>query len=169
MKPLLSKSPVDRRVFSVEVYCFQTFNQFRTPPLLREVADITLPLARRVYDPGLIINPKTHMAWRPYQNLIDGELDNRTPAKVTGWIRFFRLDRRPLKVNFDLVGDFHEDIRGKVIRLSNPNPADRNVSLDRKGTYMDGFGSVQHGEVGDIRIGRPGSPVRVRPARRRAG
>jgi hypothetical protein len=28
------------------------------------------------------------MAWRPSEYLIDGELDNTTPGKVTGWMRF---------------------------------------------------------------------------------
>src|SRR5579862_9202342 len=70
----------------------------------------TLSLARRDQDvPGFIINPKTHMAWRPYENLIDGELDNQTPGKVSGWMRFFRAKSSPLRVNFDLEGDFHED------------------------------------------------------------
>ena len=93
------------------------------------------------------------MAWRPYSNLIDGELENRTPGKVTGWMRFFRRGQRPLKVVFDLAGDFHEDIRGKVIRLSNPEPFDRNDTLDRNGTYMDGFARVQRGDAGDITAG----------------
>jgi hypothetical protein len=52
-----------------------------------------------------------------------------------------------------LVGDFHEDIRGTVIRLTNPSPSDRSASLDRRGTYMDGFSAVQRGEVGDITAG----------------
>ena len=90
------------------------------------------------------------MAWRPYENLIDGELDNRTPGKVTGWIRFFRNEQPPLRVTFDLEGDFHEDIRGTVIRLSNPNPSDRNSD---GGTYMDGFNPIQNGTAGDITAG----------------
>ncbi len=76
---------------------------------------------RRVHGPG--VNPKP-MAWRPYSNLMAGELDNRTPGKVTGWMRFIRNGKPPLWVTFDLVGDFHEDIRGTVIKLSNPNPSD---------------------------------------------
>jgi len=56
------------------------------------------------------------MAWRPYENLIDGELDNRMPGKVTGWIRFFRNGQEPLRVTFDLDGDFHDDIRGTKIQ-----------------------------------------------------
>ena len=37
-------------------------------------------------EPGFMIHK--NMAWRPYENLIDGELNNRTPGKVTGWMRF---------------------------------------------------------------------------------
>jgi len=59
------------------------------------------------------------MAWRPYANLIDGQLDNRVPGKVTGRVRFFRNGKQHLRVVFDLTGDFHEDIRGRKIRLSN--------------------------------------------------
>ena len=93
------------------------------------------------------------MAWRPYENLIDGELDNHILGKVSGWIRFMRRGKQPLRAIFDLTGDFHEDIRGTVIRLSNPAPSDRSASLDREGTYMDGFSAVQRGEVGDITAG----------------
>jgi hypothetical protein len=90
------------------------------------------------------------MAWRPNENLIDGKLDNRTPGKVTGWMRFFRNEQAPLAVMFFLDGDFHEDIRGTVIRLSNPNPSDRNSD---GGTYMDGFNPMQTGTAGDITAG----------------
>lgn len=94
------------------------------------------------------------MAWRPYGNLIDGELSNSVPDKVTGWIRFFRHGKKPLEVHLDLAGDFHEDIRGKVIRLRNPNPSDRNEGLDDVGdTYMKGFGVHQRGTAGDITAG----------------
>ena len=99
------------------------------------------------------------MAWRPYENLIAGELDNRIPGKVTGWMRFCRRGKEPLRVTLDLEGDFHEDIRGKVIRLENPTPADRHeVELDRDGTYMEGFAQVQRGAVGDITAGLPLGP-----------
>jgi len=92
-----------------------------------------------------------NMAWRPYSNLIDGELDNRVPGKVTGWMRFLRNGRQNLKVVFDLAGDFHEDIRGKLIRLSNAEPSDKYQG--GTGTYMDGFARVQRGTVGDITAG----------------
>ena len=59
------------------------------------------------------------MAWRPYQNLIEGELDNTVPGKVTGWIHFLGMDE-PVKL--ELEGDFHRDIRGAKIRFHNSNP-----------------------------------------------
>ena len=91
------------------------------------------------------------MAWRPYSNLIDGELDNRVPGKVTGWMRFFCTGRQPLKAVFDLTGDFHEDIRGKVIRLRNTKPADE--YFDGKRTHMEELARVQRGTTGDITAG----------------
>jgi hypothetical protein len=93
------------------------------------------------------------MAWRPHPNLIDGELSNRVPGKVTGWMRFFRRRKQPLRVVFDLAGDFHEDIRGSDIVLKNDAPTDRNISLERDGTYMEGFDPVQRGTVGDMTAG----------------
>jgi hypothetical protein len=92
------------------------------------------------------------MAWRPYANLIDGELDNRIPKKITGWMRFFRNGQQPLRVTFDLAGDFHEDIRGTVIRLSNPYPSEEYLD---EGTYMHGFNPMQTGTAGDITAGLP--------------
>src|SRR5436309_793660 len=113
-----------------------------------------LSLARRVHSPGFSLIPHD-MAWRPYQNLIDGELDNRIAGKVTGWMRFYRRGKKPFRVTFDLAGDFHEDIRGKVIRLSNPSPSDKNAELGRDGTYMEGFATQQIGDAGDITAGIP--------------
>lgn len=98
------------------------------------------------------------MAWRPHENLLDGELSNRVPGKVTGWMRFFRRGKQPLRVVFDLAGDFHEDIRGSDIWLMNGKLTDRNISLDRDGTYMDGFDPVQRGTVGDMTAGLPLGP-----------
>ena len=159
MKTLLSKSPAARTVFVREVFRLETVRLETVRPLMHEAVNTNLSLARRAYDdPGLIINPETRMAWRPYRNLIEGGLDNRTPGKVTGWLRFFRWHTCPLKVSFDLIGDFHEDIRGTVIWLTNPDPIDRNPFEDRVGSYMDGFASVQRGEVGDITAGMPLGP-----------
>src|ERR1700687_5416482 len=98
------------------------------------------------------------MAWRPNEDLIDGELSNRVPGLVTGWMRFFRKQRQPLRVVFYLEGDFHEDIRRSDIVLKNDAPSDRNISLERDGTYMDGFDRVQRGKVGDMTAGLPLGP-----------
>jgi hypothetical protein len=68
------------------------------------------------------------------------------PGKVTGWLSFVGL---PERVMLSLDGDFHRDIRGTVIRLSNPKPTDRSPG------YMKGFGLVQTGAAGDITAGRP--------------
>jgi hypothetical protein len=73
-------------------------------------------------------------------------------------MRFFRRGKCPLKVTFDLEGDYHEDIRGMAIRIHNDQPSDRNDSLDRGGTYMEGFAPVQRGTVGDITAGIPLGP-----------
>jgi hypothetical protein len=86
------------------------------------------------------------MAWRPYENLIDGELDNTTPGHVSGWMRFVGV---PERVLFDLAGDFHRDIRGAKIRLQNPRPRERAQD------YMQGFSTTQRGTVGDITAGLP--------------
>lgn len=98
------------------------------------------------------------MAWRPNENLIAGELDNRIPQKVTGWLRFYRQGQSPLKVKLDLAGDFHEDIRGTRIRLHNDQPSDQDHDGDRGATYMRGFASVQRGTCGDITAGIPLGP-----------
>lgn len=95
------------------------------------------------------------MAWRPNDNLVQGELDNTTLGKVTGWMIFIRRGDIPLKVDFYLEGDFHEDIRGKRIRLTNANPKYIDGELDKNITYMDGFSEIQTGGVGDITSGIP--------------
>jgi hypothetical protein len=106
------------------------------------------------------------MAWRPYENLLDGELSNRVPGKVTGWMRFLRKGKLPLRVVFDLAGDFQEDIRGSDIVLKGDAPADKNISLKRDGTYMDGFDPMQRGTVGDMTAGFPLGPWTEELARR---
>ena len=42
------------------------------------------------------------------------KLDNTIPGKVTGWMQFAGMDK---VVTFDLVGDFHRDIRGAKIHF----------------------------------------------------
>jgi hypothetical protein len=80
--------------------------------------------------------------------LIEGELDNSVLGKVTGWIRFVGMDEA---VKLDLVGDFHRDIRGTKVRLHNPNPAERGGSEK----YLEGFSTLQNGDVGDMTAGLP--------------
>lgn len=102
------------------------------------------------------------MAWRPTQYLIDGELDNTTPGKVTGWMRLAGLSS---KVTFDLTGDFHRDIRGAKVRFRGDGSGDDNaggnniVSGGKNGEearkYLDGFSLHQSGQVGDMTAGLP--------------
>jgi len=89
------------------------------------------------------------MAWRPYENLISGELDNTELGRVTGWMKFKGIRS---KVKFDLKGDFHRDIRGSKIKLTGEG-VNRTVG-DHK-NYMKGFSTIQNGDVGDITAGLP--------------
>ena len=88
------------------------------------------------------------MAWRPTEHLIEGELDNTNPGKVTGWMRFAGIKK---KVIFDLQGNFHRDIRGAKIRFSG-NGCEQNA---RAANGMTHFSACQTGEVGDITAGLP--------------
>ncbi len=88
------------------------------------------------------------MAWRPTQHLIEGELDNTTPGKVTGWMRFGGMKD---KVTFNLDGNFHRDIRGAKIRFQGDGTNDDPTVA----SYMDGFAETQTGKVGDITAGLP--------------
>ena len=88
------------------------------------------------------------MAWRPTQHLIEGELDNTTPGKVMGWMRFAGMNQQ---VIFDLQGDFHRDIRGAKIHLTGDGQPDNPQAR----AYMACFATRQTGEVGDITAGRP--------------
>jgi hypothetical protein len=88
------------------------------------------------------------MAWRPSEYLLEGELDNTQPGKVTGWMRFAGMNER---IVFDLEGNFHRDIRGAKIRFTgNGNEHDPKAA-----GYMDGMSTEQTGEVGDITAGLP--------------
>lgn len=88
------------------------------------------------------------MAWRPSQYLIEGELDNTVPGKVTGWMRFKGMKEA---VTFDLSGDFHRDIRGAKLRIDGPGEdADEGVA----DFYMHGLNQRQTGRAGDITAGR---------------
>ncbi len=88
------------------------------------------------------------MAWRPTEYLIEGELDNTNPGKVTGWMKFAGKKE---KVTFDLEGNFHRDIRGAKVRLTG------GASETEQGAegYMRGFAPHQTGQVGDMTAGLP--------------
>jgi len=89
------------------------------------------------------------MAWRPYENLMSGELDNTELGKVVGWMKFKGLKS---KVKFNLKGDFHRDIRGSKIKLTGEGV---NREVGNHKNYMKGFSPVQTGSVGDITAGLP--------------
>jgi len=102
-------------------------------------------LARETCHPGHE-SEEHNMTWRPTKYLLEGELDNSKPGRVTGWLRFAGM--REI-VAVDLEGDFDRDIRGQKLRL--------------KGRYfgklleaeddMEGFGTLQAGEAGRITAG----------------
>jgi hypothetical protein len=86
------------------------------------------------------------MAWRPTQYLMEGELDNTTLGKVTGWMRFAGIAE---KVTFDLEGDFHRDIRGAKVHFVGEGREEDPTAA----SYMDSFGVQQKGKVGDMTAG----------------
>jgi len=88
------------------------------------------------------------MAWRPTEYLLEGELDNTQPGKVTGWMRFAGMKEQ---VAFDLKGNFHRDIRGAKIRFAGSGREDDAQAAG----YMHGMSAEQVGEVGDITAGLP--------------
>jgi hypothetical protein len=88
------------------------------------------------------------MAWRPTEYLIEGELDNTELGTVTGWMEFAGVDR---KVTFELVGDFHRDIRGAKVHFVGPGRRDDPAAAGR----MNGMATHQTGKAGDITAGLP--------------
>ena len=90
------------------------------------------------------------MAWRPTEYLIEGELDNTYPGKVTGWMRFAGMNE---KVTFDLEGNFHRDIRGAKICFTGDAYEDPQNAEGEE--YFEGFSQHQTGPVGDITTGLP--------------
>jgi len=88
------------------------------------------------------------MAWRPTEYLIEGELDNRNPGKVTGWMKFAGMQKN---VTFNLEGDFHRDIRGAKVRLRGDGES---ANAEEAEKYMEGFAQHQTGSTGDMTAGR---------------
>ncbi len=88
------------------------------------------------------------MAWKPTTLLIEGMLDNTTPGKVRGWMKFAGMKE---KVTFDLEGNFHRDIRGAKIRLIGGATDNEPGTED----YLQCLASHQTGKVGNITAGLP--------------
>jgi hypothetical protein len=90
------------------------------------------------------------MAWRISEYLIEGELDNIQPGKVTGWMRLTGMTE---KVTFDLTGDFHRDIRGAKIHFTgNAATIDPPAGI---ASDLEGLSPQQTGKTGDITAGLP--------------
>lgn len=88
------------------------------------------------------------MAWRVSAYLVEGELDNTQPGRITGWMQFAGMKD---KVLLDLEGNFHRDIRGAKIHFQ--GDAAEDVPVDAE-VYMQGFSVHQTGRTGDITAGR---------------
>ena len=86
------------------------------------------------------------MTWRPTKYLLEGELDNSKPGRVTGWLRFAGMKET---VAVDLEGDFDRDIRGHKLRLTGRYFGKALEAEDE----MEGFGQRQAGEAGHITPG----------------
>ena len=86
------------------------------------------------------------MTWRPTKYLLEGELDNSKPGKVTGRLRFAGMKET---VTVDLEGDFDRDIRGRKLRLTG---CYKGKALEAEDA-MEGFAECQTGTVGHITAG----------------
>ena len=82
------------------------------------------------------------MAWRIDEHLLRGEIDNRTPGRVTGRLWFAG---RAQPVELDLEGNAWRDLAGRRLEFVNPEPK---PGLDAS------FATRQHGAAGDITASR---------------
>jgi hypothetical protein len=74
------------------------------------------------------------MAWRIHDHVLRGEIDNRTPHRVTGRIWLSGVEE-PLTL--DLDGDCHPDLAGCLLEFENPSPVSlktRPPALRQRGT-----------------------------------
>lgn len=99
------------------------------------------------------------MSWKPTEYLLEGELDNTTSGKVTGWMRFAGMEE---KVIFELRGDFLADIRGAKIRLIG-DPTLAREDDPEAAAYMVGFSPLQTGRAGHITAGLSPYPLGQMP------
>lgn len=82
------------------------------------------------------------MAWRIDEQVIRGEIDNRTPGKVSGRIW---LTGRDEPIRLELEGNPWRDLAGHLLRFTNPAP---------KAGPPEGLTAEQTGVVGDITASR---------------
>jgi hypothetical protein len=82
------------------------------------------------------------MAWRIDEQVIRGEIDNRTRGRVTGRIWFAG---RAEPVELDLAGNCWRDLAGRRLEFANPEP---------KPGRLTGLAARQTGAVGDITASR---------------
>lgn len=82
------------------------------------------------------------MAWRIDEQIVRGEIDNRTPGRVVGKLW---LVGRAETVELELAGNPWRDLAGHVLKFTNP---------DAKPGDAAGFASYQAGPVGDMTASR---------------
>lgn len=82
------------------------------------------------------------MAWRIDEQVVRGEIDNRTPGLVIGQIWLVGSEE-PLELK--LAGNPWRDLAGHLLRFSNPDPKPGNLA---------GFSTCQEGRVGDMTASR---------------
>jgi hypothetical protein len=82
------------------------------------------------------------MAWRIDEQVVRGELDNRTPGKVRGRLWLVGRDE-PIRLELD--GNPWRDLAGHFLRFTNPRP---------KAGPPEGLAAEQTGVVGDITASR---------------
>src|SRR5947209_1768105 len=84
------------------------------------------------------------MALRIHQSIVRGEIDNRRPGRVEGWITLVRVER---PVTLELTGNCLRDLAGSVVRFENPHP----LATEGEGS---GLASSQRGVAGEITASR---------------
>jgi len=82
------------------------------------------------------------MAWRIDEQVVRGEIDNRTRGRVSGSIWFFGRDE---PVVLDLAGNAWHDVAGRRLEFTNPEP---------KPGLPAGLATVQSGSIGDCTASR---------------
>ena len=82
------------------------------------------------------------MAWRIYEQVVRGEIDNRIRGRMTGKLW---LSGREQPLILDLKGNAWRDLAGRRLLITNPAP---------QPGKMDGLADLQAGVVGDITASR---------------